>query len=205
MMMEPMAFSSRASTGCDSDDRAMTKTSLSAKDILMRYTPAALALSLVAAVSSSVLHSAPSEVLEPRAAALLEQGRAAMAAGRNDAAIDAFEAALTVQPGNVQVLVDLAAATRRTGLQGRAIHYYRQALDTDPRNLSAIAGEGAALAEKGATEKANRNLARLKGLCGADCAEARQLAGAIARGPSPRVVAAAAAAAVPPKPVVSEN
>lgn len=180
----------------------MTKTSLSAKDILMRYTPAALALSLVVAVSSSVLHSAPPEVLEPRTVALLEQGRAAMAAGRNDDAIGAFEAALTVQPGNVQVLVELAAATRRTGLQGRAIHYYRQALEADPRNLSAIAGEGAALAEKGATEKANRNLARLKGLCGSDCAEARQLASAIARGPSPRVMAAAA---VPPQPAVSDN
>lgn len=186
----------------------MTKTSLSAKDILMRYTPAALALSLAVAVSSSVLHSAPSEALDPRAAALVEQGRAALAAGRSDAAIDSFEAALTVQPGNVQILVDLAGATRRTGLQGRAIHYYRQALETDSRNLSAIAGEGAALAEKGATEKANRNLARLKSLCGSDCAEARQLATAIARGPSPRVVAAAAvppATTVPPKPAVSEN
>jgi Flp pilus assembly protein TadD len=178
----------------------MTKTALSAKDILMRYTPAALALSLVVAVSSSALLSAPSEALDPRAAALLEQGRGAMAAGRNDEAISAFEAALTVQPGNVQVLVDLAAATRRTGLQGRAIHYYRQALDADPRNLSAIAGEGAALAEKGATEKANRNLARLKGLCGADCTEVRQLATVIARGPLPKV----ATASVTPHPV-SEN
>lgn len=179
----------------------MTKTLLSAKDILMRYTPAALALSLAVAVSSSVLHSAPPETLEPRAAALLEQGQAALSSGNNDAAIDAFEAALTVQPGNVQILIDLAGATRRTGLQGRAIHYYRQALDSDPRNLAAIAGEGAALAEKGATEKANRNLARLKGLCGTDCSEARQLATVIARGPLPKV---ATASPVTPHPV-TEN
>ncbi|MBB4859763.1 Tfp pilus assembly protein PilF [Novosphingobium chloroacetimidivorans] len=180
----------------------MTKTSLSAKDILMRYTPVALALSLAVAISSSVLHSAPADALDARAAALLAQGRGELTAGRVEGAVNAFEAALTVQPGNVQILVELAAATRRMGLQGKAIHYYRQALETDPRNLSAIAGEGAALAEKGATEKANRNLARLKTLCGGDCAETRQLAAVIARGPAPRVVSAAA---ITPKPIVSEN
>jgi tetratricopeptide (TPR) repeat protein len=180
----------------------MTKTSLSAKDILMRYTPVALALSLAIAVSSSVLQSSPPEALDGRAAALLAQGRSELAAGRNEAAVDAFEAALTVQPGNGQILVELAAATRRLGMQGKAIHYYREALDADPRNLAAISGEGAAMAEKGATEKANRNLARLKTLCGNDCAEAKQLAVAIARGPAPKVVSAAA---VTPKPVVSEN
>ena len=168
----------------------------------MRYTPFALALSLVVGVSSSVLHSAPAEALDARAAALLAEGRTELAAGRNESAASAFEAALAVQPGNIEILINLAAATRRMGLQGKAIHYYRQALDTDPRNIAAIAGEGAALAEKGATEKANRNLARLKALCGADCAEAKQLAAAIARGPAPRVVSAAA---VTPKPVVSEN
>ncbi|MEW9853654.1 tetratricopeptide repeat protein [Novosphingobium sp. M1R2S20] len=167
----------------------------------MRYTPVALALSLVVAVSSSVLHSSPTPALDPRAAALVAQGREEMAAGRHDAAIDAFEAALTLEPGSAEVLVNLATATRRTGLQGRAIHYYRQALEIEPRNVSAIAGEGVALAEKGATEKANRNLARLKSLCGG-CAESQQLATAIARGPTPKMVSAAS---VKPKPLVSGN
>ncbi|MDE8652748.1 tetratricopeptide repeat protein [Novosphingobium album (ex Liu et al. 2023)] len=180
----------------------MTKTQLSAKDMLMRYTPVALALSLAVAVSSSVIHSAPSDPMDPRATALLAKGRTAMEAGKVNDAIDDFEAALAVQPGNVTVLLDLAAATRRTGLQGKALHYYREALEGDPRNLAAIAGEGAALAEKGATEKANRNLARLKTLCGDNCAEARQLSAAIAKGPAPRMVTAEA---VTPKPVVSEN
>lgn len=168
----------------------------------MRFTPVALALSLVVAVSSSVLQSAPSEVLDPRAASLLTQGRAELSAGRAEAAVDAFEAALTVQPGSVQILIELATATRRLGMQGKAIHYYREALETDPRNLAAIAGEGGAMAEKGATEKANRNLARLKTMCGTDCTEVKQLATVIARGPAPKVVSAAA---VTPKPFVSEN
>jgi Tfp pilus assembly protein PilF len=180
----------------------MTRTELSAKDLLMRYTPVALALSLLAAVTASVSYSAPPDQLDPRAVTLLEQGRSELAAGRSDAAVDAFEAALTVQPGSISVLLNLAEATRRQGMQGKALHYYREALESDPKNLAAISGEGAALAEKGAVEKARRNLTRLKGLCGDNCDATRQLSAAIAKGPSPRVLTAEAAK---PEPVVSEN
>ncbi|WP_229814086.1 tetratricopeptide repeat protein [Novosphingobium colocasiae] len=169
----------------------------------MRYTPAALALSLVAAISASASFSAPPEQLDPRAAALVEEGRTAARAGDLDSAIDAYESALTVQPGSVSVLLGLADATRRTGMQGKAVHYYRAALEADPRNLDAISGEGLALAEKGALDKAGRNLTRLKSLCGNDCPQAQALATAIASGPAkPRVLTAEA---VTPKPVVSEN
>lgn len=168
----------------------------------MRFTPAALALSALAAVTSSMTYSAPRENLDPRAAALVAQGRAAQAAGNVNEAIDAFEAALVVQPGSVAILLNMAGATRLQGMQGKALHYYREALESDPRNLAAIAGEGAALAEKGAVEKARRNLARLKGMCGIDCEATRQLAAVIDKGPAPRVVRADA---VKPEPVVSEN
>lgn len=168
----------------------------------MRYTPVAVALSLLAVVSSSAIFSQPPESLDPRAQTLLQAGQSALAANNYNAAIDAYEAALTVEPGSVPVLLALADATRREGLQGKALHYYRVALTSDPRNVAAIAGEGLALAEKGATEKANRNLARLQTLCGKDCPEAKTLANAIAQGPSPRMVSADT---VKPKPVVSEN
>ncbi|MFT4056435.1 MAG: hypothetical protein QM681_18175 [Novosphingobium sp.] len=180
----------------------MMRTKTSAKDLLMRYTPVAVALSLLAATSSSVLLSQPPEQLDPRASMLLSEGRAAAAAGNINGAIDAYESALTVEPGSVTVLLSLADATRRQGMQGKALHYYRVALTSDPRNVTALAGEGMALAEKGATEKANRNLARLQTLCGKDCAEAQSLAGAIAKGPTPRMVTADA---VTPKTAVSEN
>lgn len=168
----------------------------------MRFYPAALALSLLAGVTASAGLSAPVQPLDPRAGALVTQGRGELLQGRIDAAIDAFEAALTLQPGNVGILLDLAQATRRHGMQGKALHYYRAALVSDPQNLQAIAGEGAALAEKGAVEKARRNLARLKGLCGESCEATRLLSAAIAKGPSPRVVTADA---VKSEPVVSEN
>lgn len=169
-------------------------------EYLMRFAPAGLALSLALALSASVGHSATPQVLDPRAVALMNEGHAALVAGRTDDAIDAYEAALAIQPGSVAVTLGLAEAERRQGLQGKALHYYREALERDPQNIAAISGEGAALVEKGAVEKAKRNLTRLQGLCGNSCPESRDLAALIARGPGERVVTAEA---VKPVPVVT--
>lgn len=166
----------------------------------MRYYPAALALSLLAAVTASAALSAPQQALDPRAAALVTQGRAALGAGNVDQAIDAFESALTVAPGDPTIFLHLAEATRRQGLQGKALHYYREVLERDPQNLDAISGEGAALVEKGAVEKAKRNLARLQGLCGDRCSATEALAAALAKGPTPVVFTAEA---LKPAPVVT--
>lgn len=168
----------------------------------MRYTPAAVALSLVATVSASSSFSAtPPTPLDPRAAALVKDGRDALALGQTDTAIDDYESALAIQPGHVTILLSLAEAQRRDGMQGKALRYYRLALVADPDNQYAIAGEGEALAEKGAIDKAKRNLARLQQLCGS-CTPAQQLAAAIAKGPAPRVVSADQ---VQSQPVVSAN
>ncbi len=180
----------------------MTPVHHSAKDYLMRYTPAALALALLAGVTSSIAYSDTGEKLEPRAAALVAQGDAALASGDANAAIDAYEAALVIQPGNALILIELAEATRFQGMHGKALHYYREALVNDPRNVAAIAGEGAALAQKGARHKAERNLARLKGLCGNDCDATKRLSAVLAAEPATRMVRAEA---VTSEPVVTEN
>lgn len=157
----------------------------------MRHTPAALAVALLFAVSSSALLAQGGEP-DPRAAAFVAEGRAQLAAGDPQAAIDAFEAALVIDPGYGEVYINLADASRAVGLPGKAIMYYRRALTRDPDNLAALAGEGEALAEKGALENARENLVRLETLCGADCPETVNLAAAIARGPLPRVMTAEA-------------
>lgn len=166
----------------------------------MRFSPAALALSLLAAVTASASLSAPNETPDPRAAALEAQGRAALASGDNTRATDALEAALAVQPGSTSIVLDLAEAARQRGMPGEALHYYRVVLTDDPRNINGLTGEGATLAEMGALEKARRNLAQVQGLCGQDCAAARTLADAIARGPRPQV-----AATVKPLSIVTTN
>lgn len=168
----------------------------------MRFMPAALGLSLLVAVTGSGALSAPPPPLAPRAEALVRQGQSELTAGNIDGAFDAFEAALTVQPGSPQIYILLAEASRRSGMQGKALRFYREALANDPQSLAAIAGEGAALVEKGAVDRARRNLTRLQGLCGDNCEATRQLSAAIARGPSQRIVTAEA---VTSEPVVSDN
>jgi Tfp pilus assembly protein PilF len=171
------------------------------KEYVMRYAPAAIALSLVVAVTASVGQGAERQP-DPRSAALVAQGKSQLAGGQVDAAIDSFEAALAIDPGHTAVYVELAEAARRQGLQGKAIHYYRGALERDPGNLAALSGEGEALIEKGAVEKARRKLAQLESLCGASCSETQELAAALERGPKPATMTAEV---VLPDPVVTQN
>ena len=148
----------------------------------MRFAPAAAALSLFVAVSASVGH-AYGPPADPRAEALVAEGRAMLAEGDTQGAIDSFEAALAIDPAFTTVYIDLAEAARADGLQGKAIRFYREARERDPENLAAISGEGEALVEKGAISAARENLQTLQGLCGESCTETMQLAAAIQAGP----------------------
>jgi len=172
------------------------------QELLMRYFPAALALSLALAVTGSMGQARMPDSIDPRAGDLLASGRAALSHGDVETATDAFESALAIDPGHVGTLIALGDAARKAGLHGKAIHYYRVALERDPNDVAAIAGEGSAMAEKGALDKARANLARLAGLCGKGCAETRVLSDAIAKGPAPRLVSADA---IKPQPVAQTN
>lgn len=167
----------------------------------MRYSPAAAALALLAAVSSSVSYGADYEP-DPQAAALVAAGKAKLQAGDTQGATDQFEAALAVDPGHSAIYLDLAEVARVEGLQGKAIHYYREAQERDPGNFAAISGEGEALLEKGALEKARATLSKLESLCGESCEETRQLAAAIASDPQSTVLTAEA---MTPDSVVTQN
>ena len=199
------AFSSHVYLSHVSVAAEMTATgstsNASLKEFAMRFAPAAAALSLLVAVTASV-GMAEDRAPDPRSAALVEQGRSQLAAGQVDEAIGSFEAALAIDPGHTRVYVELGEAARAQGLQGKAIHYYRAAQERDPNNFAALSGEGEALVEKGAVEKARRKLAQLESLCGSSCEESQQLAAAIQRGPQQ---AALAAEAVMPEPVVTQN
>ncbi|MEM1196957.1 MAG: tetratricopeptide repeat protein [Pseudomonadota bacterium] len=154
----------------------------------MRFAPVAVALSLFLATTASVT-GAQERSPDPRAGSLIAQGQAALASGDTQGAIDAYEAALAVDPGYTPVFLELAEVARTEGLQGKAIKYYREALARDPGNFAAISGEGEALVEKGALEKAKRNLARLQSLCGDACPETLSLAVRIEAGPPARLAA----------------
>ena len=97
----------------------------------MRFVPAALALSLLVAVTSSVGYGAE-RAPNPAAVRLAQEGQQQLAAGKVQEATDSFEAALAVDPSYTALYLHLAEAARQQGLQGKAIRYYREALDRDP-------------------------------------------------------------------------
>lgn len=168
----------------------------------MRYAPAAIALSLLVAVTASVGRAGDVAPADPRVDALLSAGRAQLDAGNSESAVGVFESALALDPGHIGTYLALGDAERAMGMPGKAIHYYREALSRDPNNLAAISGEGSAFADTGAVDRARGNLARLEGLCGTSCGAAKSLSAVIARGPLPRVVSADS---VKPEPKVESN
>lgn len=167
----------------------------------MRLTPPAIALAALFATVSSVSHGQrPDDVIDARSVALQREGEAAVAAGRLDAANDAFESALAVDPKNRAVFLAMARVASRQGLNGKAIRLYREALLIEPNDVVALAGQGEAMAAKGAMAKARENLARVNALCVTRCPQQQALTAAIARGPVQSAQAAPPAVPTTPKP-----
>ena len=170
-------------------------------EYLMRFSPigAALALAL-ATLSSSSEGQKPDAQIDPRSTALLRAGEAALRAGNPSDAEDMLETALAIDPRNRAAYVTLGHVAQAQNLPGKAIRFYRGALTLDPNDTLALAGQGEAMVEKGAVERAKVNLARINQLCkGAACPPSAELALAISKGPPPAVVTAQANTAVPPK------
>lgn len=161
----------------------------------MRITAISAAAALmVLSVSTSLMAQRPDAQIDARSLALLEQGKAARAAGNLDAAQDAIESALVVDPRNRQGFVILAEISRTRGLPGKSLRLYREALALEPNDIAALRGQGEALVAKGALEKARENLAKIRTLCRAECGDATALAAAIAKGPPPTATAQSDAA-----------
>ena len=166
----------------------------------MRFSPAALALSLTLLVTSSAgIGQRPDDQINPRSIALTKLGEDQRRAGNFPAAADALETAVAVDPRNRAAYVAMGHVALAQGLPGKAIRAYRDALTLEPNDLAALSGQGEAMVNKGAVERAKANLVRIRGICKAECAPAATLAAAIAKGPPPQVVTAQATTVVPPK------
>ena len=150
----------------------------------MRFTAlsAAAALTLLS-VSTSLMAQNQSQQVDPKSLALLQEGKAARAAGNLDGAEDALESALAVDPRNREAFVVLADISQTRGLPGKAIRLYGEALALAPGDVAALRGQGEAMVAKGAVEKAKENLAKVRTLCKGQCGDANALAAAIAKGP----------------------
>ncbi|MCW5646225.1 MAG: tetratricopeptide repeat protein [Sphingopyxis sp.] len=138
----------------------------------------------------------------PRSIALQQEGQAAQEAGDLDLAIDFYESALAADPRNRSAIIALAQVARAQGLPGKAIGLYRDALVLEPNDIVALAGQGEALAEKGALEMAREKLAEAQRVCGEKCPQVAALEKAINSNAEKKVVAAEA---IVPKAVVTTS
>lgn len=166
----------------------------------MRLTPIALSVALALATMASAGHGQrPDDQIDARSVALLQQGQALTASAQYDPAIDALESALAVDPRNRGAYVALARVAQAQKLPGKAIRFYGEALKLEPNDLTALAGQGEALVQRGAVERAKRNLEKLKTACKGNCPQAMTLAAVIAKGPPAEVLTARAPDVATPK------
>lgn len=167
----------------------------------MRFTPASIALAAVLTTVSSVgLTQRPDSQISPLSIEWQQAGATARKAGNYEAATDALETALAVDPRNRPAYVELAQVARAQGLQGKAIRLYREALLLDPTDVGALVGQGEAMVEKGAIAKAKENLAQAQSVCKTECAAVGKLAAAIQKGPPATILSAKDAVPAPKAP-----
>jgi Tfp pilus assembly protein PilF len=121
----------------------------------------------------------------PKSIELQRQAKEQMSAGKLDQAEDLLETALAVDPRNRAAFIDIARVAEKQHLYGKAIRMTNKALLLDPNDADAIAVQGEAMVELGATARAQANLQKLQTLCGAKaCPQVAQLSAAISRGPT---------------------
>src|SRR4051812_19433394 len=166
-------------------------TRKSKMEFVMRLTPIVLSAAIAAATMASAGQGQrPDDQIDPRSSALVEQAQAQTSAGHLDVANDLLETALAVDPRNRGAYVALGRVAQAQRLPGKAVRYYADALRMEPNDVDALAGQGEAYVQRGAVERARRNLARVQTLCRAPCPQAQQLAATIQRGPPAEVLAA---------------
>ncbi len=161
-------------------------------------------LLLAGTIGTVAIGAARDDAVNPAAARWRAAGDAALAAKKPAEAIDAFEAALAVDPKDSAAFVGIARAYDAQKLPGRAIKYYREALALQPNDLDALEGQGEALVVRGATTRARVNLDRIKTLCKAECPAAKRLETALAA-PPPAAPPTPIASAQATKPTVGNN
>lgn len=164
----------------------------------MRSLPRLLLVGFSAvALASPVMSQRADDQIQPRSVELQRQAKTLLSAGKLEQAEDVLETALAVDPRNRWAFVDLARVAEKQHLYGKAIRMTSRALLIEPNDPDAIAVQGEAMVEMGATARAQANLQKLQQICGAKgCPQVAQLSSAISRG---RTVASAKAPDSPKK------
>jgi tetratricopeptide (TPR) repeat protein len=161
---------------------------------LLRFVLAATA---AFALAAPVAGQRADDQIQPKSVELMHRGQAMLAQGKLEDADNALETALAVDPRNRWAYIELARVAEHQRLFGKAIRMTNKALLIEPNDPDAIAVQGEAMVEMGATARAQDNLHKLQSICGAKgCPQLTQLSTAISRGPT---VASAKAPETPKK------
>src|SRR6478736_5484863 len=137
------------------------------------------------ALAAPVAGQRTDDQIQPKSVELQRQGKALLSAGKVEQAEDVLETALAIDPRNRWAFVDLARVAEKQHLYGKAIRMTSKALLIEPNDPDAIAVQGEAMVEMGATARAQANLQKLQQICGAKgCPQVAQLSTAISRGPT---------------------
>lgn len=126
----------------------------------------------------------------PKSVEFQHQGETLLAAGKFEQAEDALEASLAADPRNRWAFVDIAKVAQKQHLFGKAVRMTNKALLLEPNDPNAIAVQGEAMVELGATSRAQANLQKLQSICAKGCPQLAQLSAAITRGPTVAVAKA---------------
>lgn len=147
---------------------------------IMRFSPAAIALSLsFAMLSSAGISKKADDDINPLSLSIMEKGKKAASAKKIEEALGLYETALAVDPRNRSAYIEMARAVRSKGLNGKAIRFYKEALELEPNDMVALSEQADAMLAKGAIDQAKTNLARLELLCKGSCDVSRKLSAAI--------------------------
>lgn len=150
-------------------------------NLFMRFSPLVVSLSLFLATVSSVGYSQnQDDQVSAHAQVFMDKAALAAKAEQWDEAIGLYETALALHPRNSKAYIALAEIATQQNLPGKAITLYKEVLEISPNNQTALIQQGQLFAQKGAIERAQANLTRLKILCGVDCANNQNLKIAIA-------------------------
>jgi tetratricopeptide (TPR) repeat protein len=137
------------------------------------------------ALAAPVAGQRADDQIQPKSVELMHQGQSLLSAGKLEDAENALETALAIDPRNRWAYVDLARVAEKQRLFGKAIRMTSKALLIEPNDPDAIAVQGEAMVEMGATARAQDNLHKLQTICGAKaCPQVAQLSSAISRGPT---------------------
>ncbi len=152
----------------------------------MRLLPSMLLIGFAGlALAAPVAGQRTDDQIVPKSIELQRQAKELVSAGKLEQAEDLLETALAVDPRNRGAFVEIARVAEKQHLYGKAIRMTNKALQLEPNDADAIAVQGEAMVEMGATARAQANLQKLQTICGAKpCPQVAQLSAAITRGPT---------------------